>query len=154
MVAAVVVVEIVEASVIVMEDHAEGANREVVASEAEAVVEVEVVGRNAKEIGPAEIAATRTLPGEMSAIGVNLLRVMVPLEEGVVAVVGMEVVVVAAVDRLAVVNVIAEVEAVVVSAVTAMEDMVVAAVVPCAEATEIATNDNGRIKAEFEDIPD
>lgn len=154
---AVAVVEIAEAMVIGMVVTevalAEVANRVVAASEAVAAAEV-VVARNVKEIGPAEIAAIRTLPGETSAIGVRLRKVMVPLEAEVAAAVVLEAVVVAE-DRSAAVQETA-VEAVVVDSVVviAMEDMAAVVVVPCVEATEIATSDNGRTKPELVDIPD
>lgn len=155
---AVAVVEIAEAMVIGMVVTevalAEVANRVVAASEAVAAAAEVVVARNVKEIGPAEIAAIRTLPGETSAIGVRLRKVMVPLEAEVAAAVVLEAVVVAE-DRSAAVQETA-VEAVVVDSVVviAMEDMAAVVVVPCVEATEIATSDNGRTKPELVDIPD
>lgn len=151
---AVAVVEIAEAMVIGMVVTevalAEVANRVVAASEAVAAAEV-VVARNVKEIGPAEIAAIRTLPGETSAIGVRLRKVMVPLEAEVVV---LEAVVVAEDRSAAVLETAVEVVVVDSVVVIAMEDMAAVVVVPCVEATEIATSDNGRTKPELVDIPD
>lgn len=153
--AAVAVVEIAEAMVIGMVVTevalAEVANRVVAASEAVAAAAEVVVARNVKEIGPAEIAAIRTLPGETSAIGVRLRKVMVPLEAEVVV---LEAVVVAEDRSAAVLETAVEVVVVDSVVVIAMEDMAAVVVVPCVEATEIATSDNGRTKPELVDIPD
>lgn len=108
---------------------AEVANRVVAASEAVAAAEV-VVARNVKEIGPAEIAAIRTLPGETSAIGVRLRKVMVPLEAEVVV---LEAVVVAEDRSAAVLETAVEVVVVDSVVVIAMEDMAAVVVVPCVE---------------------
>lgn len=127
------VVEIAEAMVIGMVVTevalAEVANRVVAASEAVAAAEV-VVARNVKEIGPAEIAAIRTLPGETSAIGVRLRKVMVPLEAEVVV---LEAVVVAEDRSAAVLETAVEVVVVDSVVVIAMEDMAAVVVVPCVE---------------------
>lgn len=127
---------------------------EVVASaEAEVVVPEAAVARNVREIGRAESAAIRTLPGETSATVARPRRVMVlPVEAA--AVVVSEVV---AVDRSEAAHetaaVVAVEEASVVATATEDTEVVEVVVVPCAEVTGTATSDNGRTKPELADIP-
>lgn len=112
---------------------------------------VVVAVRNVKETGPAASAAIRTLPGETSATGVRLRRVMVP-PEGEAGAVLVEAVV-AVEDRSEAANVTAAAVVEVLVEATVMEDMAVMVVVPCVEATETGISDNGRTKPELLDIP-
>lgn len=149
-VAVVVIAEATAIEMAVIEAAEEVASRVVDASEAVAVVVVVVAVRNVKETGPAASAAIRTLPGETSATGVRLRRVMVP-PEGEAGAVLVEAVV-AVEDRSEAANVTAAAVVEVLVEATVMEDMAVMVVVPCVEATETGISDNGRTKPELLDI--